>query len=79
MIKSIQDTISKSKRDYFYLLGSLELQNSSTVKGPESNTISNSGIKDVNLKTEDGEKEKICPLIPPGKIWNPKIQYYTII
>ena len=73
MKDSKEDTISKSKRDYLYLTGSLQLQNVST----ESNTISNSGIGDVNLKIKDGEKEQLCPLIPPGNIWNANIQYYT--
>ena len=71
--KRIRDTILKPKGYFFYLTGSLELQNSSTGKGPESNSISNSGIEDVNLKRKDAEEEKICPLIPPGKIWNAKI------
>ena len=71
--------MSLSKRDYLYLSGSFQLQNVSTVKEPESNTISNSGIGDVNLKIKDGEKDKLCPLIPPGKIWNAKIQYYSYI
>ena len=33
----------------------------------------------MNLKIKDGEKEKLCPLIPPGKIWNTKIQFFNNI
>ena len=75
--QTIRDTILNSKGNKIYLTGALELQNVSTIKGPESNTISNTGIGDVNLKRKDGEKEKLCPLIPPGKIWHARMQYYT--